>query len=76
MALKTNLEMAEEFQKAITAILTNGQAYSMGEGPESKSYTRADLGTLQNAFKYYKAQADIDERANAGRLGLTFILPG
>lgn len=70
MALKTNLEMAEEFQKAILAILTGAQSYSIGEGPESKSFTRADLGTLQSSFKYYKSQADAD--TNGARVGITY----
>lgn len=70
MALKTNLEMAEEIQKAIIAIVNGSQAYSIGEGPESKSYTKADLGQLQTMFKYYKSQADAD--SNGSRVGITY----
>lgn len=72
MALKSNLEMAEEVQKAILAILGGSQSYSIGEGPESKSFTRADIGTLQSMYKFYKNLADDEAVAGRARVGITY----
>lgn len=70
MALKTNAEMAEIYQNAMIAIATGSQAYSIGEGPESKSFTKADLAELTRTYKYFKSQAEAD--ANGARVGITY----
>lgn len=54
MALMTTQALVENAEKAINAILSGGQSYSIGD----RRYTRADLGTLQRmrrqlASKYY-----------------------
>lgn len=70
MALKTNLELAQIFQDAMIAVASGSQAYSIGEGPESKSYTKADFGLLKSSFEYYKRLAEAD--ANGSRVGITY----
>ncbi len=72
MALQTNAVMAEKIQVAIIAILEGAQSYSIGEGPESKTFNRGDLGTLQSLYKYYKNLADQEASAGRARVGITY----
>jgi hypothetical protein len=70
MALKTNLEMAELCQTAIIKILGSAQSYSIGEGPESKTYTMADMNALQAQFKYWKRLADSESAGSS--IGISY----
>lgn len=59
MALKTNEEMAQLFQDAITALLTGGaQSYRIGQ----REVTRADLRELRRGLEWYKTLAERDKR--------------
>jgi hypothetical protein len=71
MALKTNLEMCEIYQKAIIAIAEGCQSYSIGEGPESKSYSKADIDKLHKAFDYWNKRYQAETRGS----GMGIILP-
>lgn len=71
MALKTNLEMCEMLQAAITAVATGNQTYTIGEGPESKTVTKADIGKLQVQFEYWYKRYQAETRGT----GLGFTVP-
>jgi len=71
MALKTNLEMCEIYQTAIIKIAENSQSYTIGEGPESKTYTRADIGKLQEQFNFWHKRYLAETRGS----GIQFTLP-
>ena len=51
MAVKTALARLEEIQTAITAVMTGGQSYRMG----NQTFTRADLPTLYAMEKEARA---------------------
>jgi hypothetical protein len=71
MALKTNLEMCEIYQTAIIKIAEGYQSYTIGEGPESKTFTRADIEKLQEKFNFWHKRYMAETRGT----GLSFTLP-
>ena len=64
MALKTYTEIAEEYEKAIEALVLPGgvQSYSIGD----RSVTRADLETLERMYMRYRRLAERYEGEDRG----------
>jgi hypothetical protein len=58
MALKSNKEMAEMYQQAISQLVSGGVASYTIAG---RTFTKLQLGELEKAFRYYKDAADADE---------------
>lgn len=64
MALKTNDEMLEEIQAAISAVLLS-QSYNVN----GQSVTRADLKNLQEMESYYEQKKTRADNSNPQYLG-------
>lgn len=71
MALKTNAEMVQTLQEAIQEVAIKGQSYSIGEGPESKTYTRANLRELKDLLVFYQGQLRAETRGS--QTGMTYV---
>lgn len=67
MAILTYTEQLEQVQAAITAVLTKGQSYTI----DGRTFTRADLGALQEREQYLMPLAQRETRGGLGiRLGV------
>lgn len=64
--LDTKLAQLEEVRKAISAILTRGQAHVIADGGASRQLTRANLAQLEAREKRLEDEVAALERAENG----------